>query len=92
MSVFLGGEQPKELVTLSTITEKKDNNKLEIRRYFQSLSGHFFIECNFVRPTIVLATSASQNEDVEEGLSEERIRYRQRENVKKNKKQKKHFT
>ena len=40
----------------------------------------FLIVCNIARPTAVLAKSASQNEDVEEGLTEERIRYAPREN------------
>ena len=71
--ILLGGEQPKELVTLSTITEKKENNKLEIRRYFEYYLL-VFIECSIDRPTAVLAKSASQNEDVEEGQNEERIR------------------
>ena len=80
---FLGGEQPKELVTLSTITEKKENNRLEIRRYFKISFDEFLIVCNIDRPTAVLSKSASQNEDVEEGLTVERIRYEPQENVNK---------
>ena len=41
----------------------------------------FLIVCNIDRPTVILAKSASQNEDVEEGLTEERIRYEPQENV-----------
>ena len=42
----------------------------------------FLIVCNIDRPTVILAKSASQNEDVEEGLTEERIRYEPQDNKK----------
>jgi hypothetical protein len=61
--IFLGGEQPKELVNLSAIAEKKENNKLIIRSYFHVLFYIFLIDCNIARPKAVLGESASQNED-----------------------------
>jgi hypothetical protein len=73
---------PKELVNLSTITEKKENNKLIIRSYFQALFNIFLIDSNIARRKAVLGESDSQNKDVEEGLTEERIMYDPQERVK----------
>ena len=41
----------------------------------------FLIQSNINRPTAVLSKSASPNEDVEEGLNKERIRYEQGEEI-----------
>ena len=76
--IFSGGEQPKEFLTLSAITEKKEY-KLDLKRYKiqtkKQFSKMFFISAFLVRQSSVPTKAGSPNEEFEDGLAEEeRIR------------------